>query len=250
MRIHHDPVVVLNSHGLRLSIVFDNYLYHPHMKPLWGFSCFIELFEQTLLFDTGSNGRVLLQNMRKMELDPASVDQLFLSHPHWDHIGGLDSVIEVAPLVEIVAPDSLSKLLIGDLRGAVRNVRVIDEKPAKIGANLYSTGVMGEIGEQSLVIDMGEGLVVLTGCAHPGIDRIAARAREMLNKEILLLMGGFHLSHSGRDAVDGVIESLKGLGVRALCPTHCTGELAREMFADSFGEACLEGGAGRIVGLA
>jgi len=250
MRIQHDPFMDLNVHGIRLSIVFDNYLFRPDLKPLWGFACFIELAGQTLLFDTGSNGRVLLQNMQKMGIDPTRARMLFLSHPHWDHIGGLDSVIEVAPHLEIVAPDSLSKLLIGDLRGAVRKVRVIDESPAKIGDNLYSTGVMGEIGEQSLVIDMGEGLIVLTGCAHPGIDRIAARAREMLNKEVLLLMGGFHLSHSDRDVVDGVIEALKGLGVRALCPTHCTGELAREMFAESFGEACLEGGAGRIVGLA
>jgi len=248
MRILHDPLPAFDAaDGIRLSIVFDNDLANPHLKPLWGFACYIETPAQTLLFDTGSNGRVLLQNMEKMGLDPARVDRLFLSHPHWDHIGGLDSIIEVAPHLEIVVPDSLSKLLVRDLQGEVRKVSVIDATPVKVGEGLYSTGVMGEIGEQALVIDIGEGLVVITGCAHPGVDMIAARAREMLNKDILLLIGGFHLAHSDRKTIKTVVESLQVLGVRALCPTHCTGDLAKEMFADSFGEACIKGGAGRIV---
>lgn len=239
----------LNAHGIRLSIVFDNNLYKPELKTLWGFACFIETAGQSLLFDTGSNGRVLLQNMRKLDIDPARAQMLFLSHPHWDHIGGLDSIIEVTPHLEIVAPDSLSKLLVRDLQEAVRAVRVVGAAPVKVGENLYSTGVMGEIGEQALVIDIGEGLVVVTGCAHPGIDIIAARAREMLDKDILLLIGGFHLAHSDDKAVKMVIESLQVLGVQAVCPTHCTGELAKELFADSFGDACLTGGAGRIIQL-
>jgi len=247
MRIQREPLPVFDVDGIRLSIVFDNDLFNPQLKPLWGFACYIEMQGQTLLFDTGSNGRVLLQNMRKMGLDPSHVERLFLSHPHWDHIGGLDSIIEVAPHLEIIAPDSLSKLLIRDLQGDVRAVRVVDAAPANVGEGLHSTGVMGEIGEQALVIDAGEGLVVVTGCAHPGVDMIAARAREMLNKDILFLIGGFHLAHSDRKTIRTVTESLQVLGVRALCPTHCTGDLAKEMFAGSFGEACIKGGAGRIV---
>lgn len=250
MRIQYDRSGILSDAAVRLSVVFDNVPFHPHLKALWGFACFVELEGQALLFDTGSNGRVLLDNMARMGLDPVRVRTLFLSHPHWDHIGGLDSVIEVAPHLEIVAPGSLSRLLVEDLRGAVDRVTVIDENPARIADNLHTTGVMGEIGEQSLVIDTAQGLIVLTGCAHPGIDRIAARVQEMLNRDVVLLMGGFHLANSDCDTIDGVIDSLAALGVRALCPTHCTGELARERCAARFGADCYAGGVGRIVALA
>jgi len=247
MHTMNDLVTPSDPDGISLSIVFDNYPCNPDLQSLWGFACLIETAGQTILFDTGSNGRVLLQNMEKMGLDPASVEMLFISHPHWDHIGGLDSVIELAPHLEIVAPDSLSKLYLRDLRGAVRKVSVIDGMPTKIGENLYSTGVMGEIGEQALVIDMGEGVIVVTGCAHPGIDMIAARAQEMLGKDILLLLGGFHLSDSDQEELERLGASLKSHGVQRLCPTHCTGDLAREMFAGSFGELYLAGGVGRKV---
>ena len=243
----NDPVTTPDTRGIRLNIVFDNYPCNPGLQSLWGFACLIEMAGQTVLFDTGSNGRVLLQNMEQMGLDPASVEMLFVSHPHWDHIGGLDSVIELAPHLEIVAPDSLSKLYLRDLRGAVRKLSVIDGMPTKIGVNLYSTGVMGEIGEQALVIDTEEGLIVITGCAHPGIDMIVARAQEMLGKDILLLMGGFHLSESDNDAMEGLVVSLKSHGVQRLCPTHCTGDLARKMFAESFNALYLAGGVGMKV---
>ena len=247
MHTMSDLVTPSDHHGISLSIVFDNYPCNPDLQSLWGFACLIEMAGQTILFDTGSNGRVLLQNMEKMGLDPASVETLFISHPHWDHIGGLDSVIELAPHLEIVAPDSLSKLYLRDLRGAVRKVSVIDGMPTKVGENLYSIGVMGEIGEQALVIDMGEGVIVVTGCAHPGIEKIATWAQEMLGKEILLLMGGFHLSDSDHDELERLGASLKSHGVRRLCPTHCTGDLAREMFTGTFGAFYLAGGVGRKV---
>ncbi len=247
MRVLNDPSTSADINGIGLNIVFDNYPCNPNLQSLWGFACLIEMAGQTILFDTGSNGRVLVQNMKKMGLDSASLDMLFVSHPHWDHIGGIDSVIELAPHLEMVAPDSLSKFYLQDLRGAVRKLSVIDGKPAKIGENLYSTGVMGEVGEQALVIDMATGLVVITGCAHAGIEKVAARAREMLGRDISLLMGGFHLSHHDHAALEEIADSLKSHGVRRLCPTHCSGDLARRMFAASFGAFYLDGGVGRKV---
>ena len=231
----------------KLTIVFDNYAYLEGFPTLWGFSCFVETEETTFLFDTGSNGRILLQNMERLGVDLQRAEALVLSHPHWDHIGGVDSVLEVHPRMRLFVPISLSKHLIRDLNSLSLGVTVIDEEPRKILPSVWSTGVMGEIGEQAVVIDTDKGLVVITGCAHPGIENIAIRAIEMLGKPIWLLMGGFHLMYSDASEIASVIETLQRLGVQNVCPTHCSGDLAIEMFKESFGERYIQGGIGRVI---
>ena len=138
-----------------MQIVFDNYNYsHPELKSLWGLSAYLEAYR--LLFDTGSNGRVLLNNMKALDIDPEEVDYLFISHSHWDHIGGLDSLLELNPDLTLFVPESLSKHLIKDLRLLAKEVIVITDKPQRLFENLYSTGILGEeVPEQSLIIDGG-----------------------------------------------------------------------------------------------
>ena len=59
--------------------------------------------------------------------------------------------------------------------------------------NVYLTGEMGfSIKEQSLILNTPEGLIVITGCAHPGIVEIVKKAKAMLNRDIYLAIGGFH----------------------------------------------------------
>ena len=99
---------------MEITIVFDNYPYNSELTSLWGFSAFLQLTHQTILFDTGSNGPVLLRNIQTSGLNVKDIDTLFISHPHWDHIGGVDAVIEQNPNLHIFAPDSLSKHLIHD----------------------------------------------------------------------------------------------------------------------------------------
>jgi 7,8-dihydropterin-6-yl-methyl-4-(beta-D-ribofuranosyl)aminobenzene 5'-phosphate synthase len=233
-----------------LTIVFDNYTYLEDFPTLWGFSCFIETDETTFLFDTGSNGRVLLQNMQRLDADLKKAEALVLSHPHWDHIGGVDSVLEMHSELHLFVPDSLSKHLIRDLDAQSLGVTVIGQSPQQILPSVYSTGVMGEIGEQSVVIDTTKGLVVITGCAHPGITNIAVRAIEMLQKPIYLLIGGFHLMYDSASQITTVIETLDELGIQYLCPTHCSGDLAISMFRAHFNDRCLQGGTGRVIRIA
>ncbi len=237
------------ANTVKTTIVFDNYAYLEGFQTLWGFSCFIETEETTFLFDTGSNGRVLLQNMQKLGIDLKKAEALVLSHPHWDHIGGVDSVLEVHPDMHLFVPDSLSKHLIRDLDMQTLGVTVVGESPQQLLPSVYSTGVMGDVGEQSIVIDTEKGLVVITGCAHPGIEHIAARSMEMLQKPIYLLMGGFHLLHEDAARISEVIGTLDELGVQYLCPTHCSGDLAISMFKSYFGDRCLQGGTGRVIAI-
>jgi len=232
---------------MRLSILFDNVPGREDLTPLWGFSCLIETEENCWIFDTGSNGRVLLENAEKMNIHLPWIDSMVISHPHWDHVGGIDSVLEVAPRVRLYVPASLSRHWIDDLRVMSGGVEVIGERAQTLFDSVRSTGIMGEIGEQAVIIDSRRGPVVLTGCAHPGIVEITARAVEMCGEAPYLLMGGFHLLKSSREEIQEVIDGLISLGVRQICPTHCTGRLGMEMFREAFGRDCLEGGLGSVV---
>lgn len=233
--------------SLKITILFDNYAYLPEFPTLWGFSALVESPRHTLLFDTGSNGRVLLQNMQRLDKDPRSIDTLFISHPHWDHIGGLDSVLEVNPDLHLVVPSSLSVRLLHDLEKLARKVTLVKHQPVEILPAFYSTGTMGDIGEESLVIDTAKGLVVITGCAHPGVEHIAERAIAHFEKPLFLLMGGFHLMYSDSAQIASVIERLQQLGVENVSPSHCSGDLAIAMFREAYGEHFIAGGTGRVI---
>jgi len=214
--------------------VYDNYKVCDTCKSLWGFSAYFE--EYKLLLDTGSNGRVLLQNMQKVGVDVQEMEYIFITHSHWDHIGGLDSIIELNPNVTLFVPASLSKHLINDLKILVTNVMVCGKKPQKLFGNLYTTGLLGEeMPEQSLILDTRTPTVV-TGCGHFGVENITKVAREVIGKDIECVMGGFHLLRSDEEKILNTIKVLKTMGVKCAKPTHCTGDEAISLFAVSFTE--------------
>jgi len=229
---------------MEFSIIFDNYKANEKLESFWGFSCVIN---DNFLFDTGSNGRVLLRNMTKMGFDIEKLEYLFISHPHWDHIGGIDSIVDINKSLTLFLPNSLSKLYIRDLKTLSREVKIINEYPTKLFGNFYSTGVMESIGEQSLIIDEDEFSIVITGCAHPGIENIVKRAIDMLGKRVLYVIGGFHLMRSDEEEIIEVVKALKNLGVEYVTPTHCSGDLAIEIFKAEYGENYIPGGVGRII---
>ncbi|MEO1927714.1 MAG: MBL fold metallo-hydrolase [Nautiliaceae bacterium] len=228
---------------MKFSIVFDNYVANEKLESFWGFSCVINDY---FLFDTGSNGRALLRNMVKIGIDLNNLKYLFVSHPHWDHIGGIDSVLDINNRLSLILPNSLSKLYIRDLKKLSREIIVVNEAK-KLFGSFYTTGVMEPIGEQSLVIDEGEFGVVVTGCAHPGIVNIVKEAIKIINKPILYALGGFHLMRSSEDEIKKVIKELKALGVEYVTPTHCSGNLAIEMFQEEYKDNYIPGGVGRII---
>ena len=220
-----------------MKIVYDNNLLgSKECRAPWGFSLYLE--EYKLLFDTGGNGRILLKNLQKANIK--EIEYLFISHEHWDHIGGIDSVLEEFSNLTLFVPSSFSKNHIEDLKSLSKEVVVCD-KGMRLFDNLYTTGVLGEeIPEQSLIIDSNEPTLI-AGCSHFGIDEIVKTAKEIISKDISTVIGGFHLLRSKKSEIEKVIESLKNDGVKKVLPTHCSGDLAIELFKENFGNGFIEG---------
>ncbi len=192
---------------MKLVILYDN----------GGFSCFVKTDAETLLFDTGCDGKKLLSNMEFLNLMPEDVDAIFISHAHFDHTGGLFDFIERNPNVRVYVLKSFPSAFKTKIKESGADLIEV-EKPVKLNKNLYSTGELGaRIKEQSLIIDTPKGLVILTGCSHPGVVTIAKKAIELHNKQIYLLIGGFHIFNNT------IANELKLLGVKNIIPCHCSG---------------------------
>jgi 7,8-dihydropterin-6-yl-methyl-4-(beta-D-ribofuranosyl)aminobenzene 5'-phosphate synthase len=240
-----DPMKLVD---LVLTQLFDNVCEDARLSRLWGFSLLIETPRQRLLFDTGSNGRMLLENARILGKDLGHLDTLFLSHSHWDHLGGLDSILELNPKIRLVVPDSLSPRLIADLRGLCGELVVVGAEPCEFVPGFFSSGTLpGDMPEQALMIPSPDGALVVTGCAHPGIERIAERAIEQTGQSIALLLGGFHLFEADEATLEKRVMRLQALPIEYVLPTHCTGQAASLRLRELLGDRCLPGGCGRTL---
>jgi len=107
--------------------------------------------------------------------------------------------------------------------------------------------IQGRIVEQSLAVTTEQGLVVVTGCAHPGIVEVVRRARQMGGDEVCLVLGGFHLASASEGRIAAILASFRELGVRRVAPCHCTGKGAMRMFAAEYGEDFIKAGVGLIL---
>ncbi|MBW2038479.1 MAG: MBL fold metallo-hydrolase [Deltaproteobacteria bacterium] len=230
---------------LDLTIVYDNNPYNEELETRWGFSCLVEGLEKIILFDVGGEGSVLLKNMEKLKIDPKTVNVIVLSHIHYDHIGGLSHFLKKNPHVTVYMPRSLPQSVKDKVR-LVGAQLVEVHKPIKICKDVYSTGELGTfIKEESLIIKTSKGLVVITGCAHPGVANIVKKAKEMLRSDVYLVLGGFHLCWMNLSQVKRIVNRVKKEGVKKVAPCHCSGDLARKQFKKAYGNDFILVGAGK-----
>jgi 7,8-dihydropterin-6-yl-methyl-4-(beta-D-ribofuranosyl)aminobenzene 5'-phosphate synthase len=217
------------------TVVFDNYPGPAGLRTGWGFACHVSLPETTVLFDTGADGGILVDNMLALDLAPDAIDLIVLSHAHGDHTGGLRDIVSLNPEAQVCMLEAFG----ADLKRMVRrsSCSLVESRPGqKLAPGVRTTGAVdGPPPEQALAIETAEGLVVITGCAHPGVDQMVSAVLDVCTDEFAMVLGGFHLSSSGRGQIQRTARSLQQMGVERAGPCHCSGDRAREVFANVFG---------------
>ncbi len=211
---------------MKITILYDNTAWDKDLIADWGFACLVEAHGRCVLFDTGARWPILDTNMKTLGIDSSRIDCVFISHDHWDHTGGLAGMLKQIR-VPVYVPDSFKGA--GNIDGAVS----ILESQA-IGEHIFSTGELKHI-EQALVIQNGDELVVVAGCAHPGVGEILAAASEF--GTVAHLVGGLH----------GFDQFSLANDLKSICPTHCTRHI-REIAAycpDKY----IPGGAGKVISI-
>jgi len=213
---------------MRITVLYDNTVYKEGLRADWGFSCLVEIPPQggtKILFDTGAKGSVLLSNMEKLNIDPRSIDEVFISHAHFDHVGGLSAFLNVKSDVTIYVPRSIR-----GVHGVNRVVSV--SEPLKIHEDVFSTGELDSI-EQSMAVKTDKGVVLVVGCSHPKMAHILEAASQF--GKVYAIVGGLH----------GFSDFDLFRDFELICPTHCTQHKAK--IRSLFPEKYIDGGVGQII---
>jgi len=231
-----------------ITIVYDNNPGRSDLTPAWGFACVVQGLEKTILFDTGGDGRILLANMRKLGLDPNQIDAVVISHIHGDHTGGLASLLRLRRGMHVYIPTGFPALFKEQVRSqGCMPVEADDSIELCAGAKTTGTLGKGAIEEHGLCAKTPSGWVLITGCAHPGVGDVAAKAKAITGGPIELVVGGFHMGGHSEEQITGVVDRFKQLGVRCVAPCHCSGKTAREVFRKRYGERCTLAGVGGVL---
>lgn len=237
---------------LSLQVLYDNTTLNPKLASGWGFSV---LLDQHLLFDTGEDGTKLLENMKSLNISPAQIDTIVLSHNHWDHIGGLEAILKQRPGI----PVYIGKDMGSDLQEKIESFggKVVFITPGmELAAGIFTTGsVMAtykgqSMPEQALVLKRNGHTGVVTGCSHPTVPAILDRTMELFSPGgIDLLLGGFHWRDFSDEEADNAVRELERFRIQTAGPTHCSGKPAVDAFGRLHKGTLLTVGAGFSMNL-
>src|SRR6476659_5995123 len=266
----------------QITILYDAFGSDPSMTKDWGFSALVEIAGKRILFDTGNDADTFAANVKAKGVDLKTLDFVVLSHRHSDHMAGLNYVLSVNPSVKIYAPkegfgiygSSLPSSFYRKDETLPPQMRYYGGEPPqtmKFGAAWHgakfelidktteispgitlialvsdATGTK-ELKELSLAVNTSEGLVLVVGCSHPGIEKIV-EAAATINPKIHLVAGGFHLVVASDDVIAKTVAALKDtFKVENIAPGHCTGEPTFAALKKAFGDQYLYAGLGTTL---
>jgi len=264
--------------------LYDDFGQNSAMHKDWGYAALIEYGGKRILFDTGNNPDILAENAKIKAIDLTKLDFVVMSHRHGDHMGGLSYLLRVNPKVVVYAPKESFGVFGADLPSSFyrkdsslppdrryydgappaimqfgsawpgANFQLID-KNTEIAPDIHLLTLVSdkpgtlELRELSLAINTSEGLIIIVGCSHPGIDRIAELATT-INPHIHFIVGGFHLVVAPDPEVDRIVTALHDrFKVDYVAPGHCTGEPAFTTLQKAFGDHYVYAGLGQTLKL-
>lgn len=237
----------------RILILYDNRSYRETLRPGWGFSALIERGGKVALFDVGADVLVFEHNAKACGFDPKATDALVLSHEHCDHIGAISAALHRK--LDVYYPASFSSQFEKEIweegRDPLWTPHPVTD-PVEIAPGIHSTGELkGKNGivEQGVIVETGEGPILITGCAHPGIVQMVEVATDIGSRCPQLVLGGFHLLGKKASEVQAIAAQLKQLGVKQIAPCHCTGERATAVLHEAFAGTSIEVGVGTEIAI-
>ncbi|HSI38609.1 MAG TPA: MBL fold metallo-hydrolase [Methylotenera sp.] len=274
----------INPPKAQITVLYDAFGKNPSLQKDWGYAALIEYGGKRILFDTGDNPDILAHNVKMLHVDLSKLDFVVMSHRHSDHMGGLNYLLGVNPKVKIYAPKenfgvygfSLPSTFYRKDTSLPAEQRYYDGKPPEImkfgtawpnahfeliektteiapGIHLIfqisDKPTTIELRELSLAMDTPEGVVLVVGCSHPGLDKIVDAATR-INKHIHMVTGGFHQVVAKDTEIEQIVSTLHDtFKVDLVAPSHCTGEPAFTAFKKAFGVHYIYAGLGTSIEL-
>jgi 7,8-dihydropterin-6-yl-methyl-4-(beta-D-ribofuranosyl)aminobenzene 5'-phosphate synthase len=266
-----------------VTILYDAFGESKELTKDWGFSAFVEHNGKRILFDTGNDAAIFEHNVKALGIDLTKLDFVVISHRHADHTTGLKYVLSVNPNVTVYVPADGANGF-GGAPIPATFLRADESLPAKMryfggtdpehftSGKLYDTGNFVlvdqlkevspgiflvrsvsqkkgtlELPELTLAIKRPNGLLLVDGCSHAGIEAIL-EAASAVDPRIEIVFGGLHLVTTPVEEIDVLVENLKTKwNVQRIAPGHCTGEPAFARLKKAYGENYLYAGLGAKV---
>jgi 7,8-dihydropterin-6-yl-methyl-4-(beta-D-ribofuranosyl)aminobenzene 5'-phosphate synthase len=85
---------------IRITFLVENTVYRGGLCAEHGLSLWVEANDRKILFDAGQSD-LLLHNARALGINIAEADTIVLSHGHYDHLGGLNRALDLAPAARV-----------------------------------------------------------------------------------------------------------------------------------------------------
>jgi len=271
------------SAAARVTILYDAFGARDDLERDWGFAALVETGGKRILFDTGNNADIFARNATALGVDLRSIDLVVISHRHGDHTAGLSYVLSVNPNVTVYAPaeglggvfgtrvpstfyrreaslPAHSRYFDGQPPDQVvmgthwpgAHIELVDSiREVAPGVSVIPTvsnrpGTL-ELRELSLAVRTPQGLVLVVGCSHPGIETIVA-ASARVAPHVHMIVGGLHLVTTPDSEIARVAAALHDRWhVDRIAPGHCTGEPAFLALRRTFDAAYVYAGLGTAI---
>src|SRR6204780_2246984 len=278
------PIATAAPGNAQITVLYDAFGKTSTMQKDWGYAALVEYGGKRILFDTGNKPEILAQNVKAKGVDLTKLDFVVMSHRHGDHMGGLSYLLKVNPTVKIYAPKEGFGVYGADLPSSFyrkdislppeqryydggppevmrfgsawpgANFQLVD-KNAEITPDIHLIALVSdkpgtlELRELSLAINTPDGIVIVVGCSHPGIDKIVESATA-INPRIHFVAGGFHLVVAPDPDIERTVTALHDrFRVEYVAPGHCTGEPAFTALKKAFGDHYIYAGLGTTLEL-